>query len=204
MSMSELDASLLTMGNQQVQQQQPNQHGLFCEFYYEAKPDSAASLEAGHPKFKEIPYIMIMVPGDKDTIIRRPVRTGQLPKHDNNRFHNEYIAFIQKDDKPIDGLPLSEWSQLSRTQALELNHFGIKTVEHLAEMSDANTQKFMGLFDLRKKAIAYLEVAKEDAPVLKLQAQIDSRDDELAAMKQQMEEMKTELGELKSPKRKKK
>ena len=79
-----------------VQTQQPNmpnRHGLYVEFYMHPVQDKAETIKAGRPIYNEKPYVMIMVPGDKASIIRRPVRTGQKPGDDNNRFHNEDVAF---------------------------------------------------------------------------------------------------------------
>ena len=188
---------------QTQQPQMPNKHGLYCEFYLEAVPDSKATLEAGHPKFKEVDYIMIMVPGDKGSIVRRPIRTGQHPEHDNNRFHNEYVAYKQNVKAPMEGLPLSEWPQVTKSQVLELNHFGIKTVEHLAELTDTNAQKFMGVFDLRNKARTYIEASKTDAPFQKLHAEIEVRNEQIGELMAAVEAMKEELAELKGSKKKK-
>ena len=181
----------------------PNRHGLYVEFYMEAVQDKIASLEAGHPKFKDTPYIQIMVPGDKGAVIRRPVRTGQSPDHDNNRFHNEYVAFVQQEKAPVEGYPLEQWAQLTKSQVLELQHFGFKTVEHLAEVTDTNAQKFMGLFDLRDKAKSFLKLSKDEAPMQLLQAEIEHRNDQLLSMQSQMEEMANELAELKGKRKKK-
>ena len=191
----------LAMGPEIAAQQpnMPNKHGLYVEFYMEAVPDAPASLKAGHPKYKEVPYIMIMVPGDK-AVVRRPVRTGQYPKSDNNRFHNEYVAFVQKKEMPVEGFPLEEWAQLTKSQVLELNHFGFKTVEHLAEVTDTNAQKFMGLFDLRDKAKAFIRTSKDAAPMQRLQDEIEHRNEQLLAMQNQMEEMSKELADLKTAK----
>lgn len=186
---------------QQQQGQMPNKHGLYVEFYLEAIPDPAKTLEAGHPKFKEVPFVMIMVPGDKTSVIRRPVRTGQHPKHDNNRFHNEYVAFMQKKDAPVDGYPLDQWAALTKSQVLELQHFGFKTVEHLAGITDTNAQKGMGLITLRDKARVFIEASKEGAPLLRMHEELKTRDDLIAALQMQMEEMKAELGDMKKPKR---
>ncbi len=175
----------------------PNRHGLYCEFYLEAEPDKAATLAAGHPKFKEVPYIMIMVPGDKGSVVRRPVRTGQNPEHDNNRFHNEYVAFMQQKAAPVDGMPLEEWPQVTRSQVLEMNHFGIKTVEHLSDVSDINAQKFMGLLDLRNKARAYMQSAREDGGFGKLYEELKVRDSTILDLTNTVKAMQDELKEMK-------
>ena len=205
MRQDDMNFTELAMGPE-VQQQQPgmpNKHGLYVEFYMEAVQDKAESLKAGHPKYKETPYVMIMVPGDKGSVIRRPIRVGQHPSHDNNRFHNEYVAFLQQEKAPIDGFPLEEWAQLTKSQVLELRHFGFKTVEHLADVTDTNAQKFMGLFDLRDKARVFLKASKEEAPMQQLQAEIEHRNELLESMQNQMKEMSAELAELKGGRKKK-
>ena len=172
-------------------------HGLYCEFYHQPEPDKEATLQAGHPKFKEVAYIMIMVPGDKGSVVRRPVRTGQHPDHDNNKFHNEYVAFIQEREQPVDGMPLEEWPMVTRSQVLELNHLGIKTVEHLSDVSDVNSQKYMGILDLRSKARAYMQHAKEEGGFGKLYEELKQRDEVILDLSNTVKAMQEELKDLK-------
>lgn len=195
--LSNLDAGFNDMAMpEQTAQQQPR-HGLFVQFYMHPKHDKEKSIEAGRPIYAEVPYLMIMVPGDKASIVRRPVRTGQNPKDDNNRFHNEYVAFIQKEEQPSEGTMLEQWPQINRAQVMELQHIGIKTVEHLAELNDTSLQNYMGLINLKKKAVAYLAIVKDEAPMIRLQAEIDSRDTQMASMQEAMDEMQKELKKLK-------
>ncbi len=204
--LSEIDIGLNDLAfSDRVQQQQPNmpnRHGLYCEFYMNPVLDKALTATEGRNKYKEVPYIMIMVPGDKSSIIRRPIRTGQNPAHDNNKFHNEYVAFMQKKEAPTEGMPLSEWAMVTRSIVMELNHVGIKTVEHLASLSDTNVQKMMGLADLRSKAQTFLEAAESDAPFVKLHAEIDHRNEEISSLRATVEAMQTELAEIKGGKKK--
>jgi len=74
-------------------------------------------------------------------------------------------------------------------QVAELKATGITTVEQLAELSDTNAQKFMGSFQLRQKAQAFLEAAAGDAANSKLAAELEKRDVEIAALKAQMEQI---------------
>ena len=198
-----LDAQLTDVGPQQAQPLQRNQHGLYVEFYTNPVQDKKESENQGRPIYRETPYIMIMVPGDKNSVVRRPVLTGQHPRHDNNRFHNEYIAFRNGLVAPIEGTMLSEWPQITRSQVLELQHLGIKTIEHLADLNDSNAGQFMGLSDLKRKAKTYLELTKDDQPLVKMQAELAERDNKIETIENVMSEMQAELAELKGAKGKK-
>lgn len=183
-------------------QHDPNKpaHGLYVEFYMQAAPDPAETLKQGRPIHKEIAYVMIMVPGDKGAIVRRPVRTGHDPKHDNNRFHNEYVAFLQNKDAPVEGMLLDQWDELNTAQVMDLQHLGIKTVEHLANLNDTAVQKFMGLADLKNKAKAHLEVTGRGASIGQMQAELAKRDNDLATMAETLKAMQEEMAELRKGK----
>ena len=85
----------------------PTKHGMVVEFYMNSVQDKVESNEQGRPVWHEVPYVMVRVPGQNQQVVRRPVRTGQHPMHDNNRFHNEYVAFLQQKEQPTEGTPLS-------------------------------------------------------------------------------------------------
>ena len=199
--MSELDNELidLALGPEQQMQQNPNQprHGLYVEFYMHAIPDKEQTLAQGRPIHKEVAYIMIMIPGDKSQIVRRPVRTGQDPMHDNNRFHNEYVAFMQQKDAPVDGMLIEQWSEMNTAQVMDLQHIGIRTVENLAELNDTVLQKYMGLADLKNKAKKFLAASNRGASKKQLENELAKRDNEMQTMQAVMEEMQKELAELK-------
>ena len=178
-------------------QQQHTQHGMVVEFYMHSVQDQKKSDDEGRPVWGEVPYVMIRSPGQNSQIVRRPVRTGQHPTHDNNRFHNEYVAFVQQKDQPFEGTPLTEWPVLNASQVKELAHFGIKSVEHLANLNDANAQNAMGLADLKTKAKRWLESIQTNGPVAKLEADLKERDNKISTLEQAMKEMQSELKKLK-------
>jgi hypothetical protein len=176
---------------------------MYVEFFLHPVEDKEASADMGRPMFKEIPYIMIMTPGDKSSVIRRPVQTGQHPKADNNRFHNEYNNFKQGLDTPVEGTILEQWAQITRAQVMELQHLGIKTVEHLADLNDSSAGQFMGLSDLKRKAQQYIAATASDAPLIKMQEELKARDNKIDTLENVVEEMRSELNDLKTGKGKK-
>ena len=190
----------IAMGPQQQQDPNAPRHGLYVEFYMNAVQDPVETLAQGRAIHRELPYVMIMVPGDKGSVVRRPVRIGQSPKHDNNRFHNEYVAFMQQKEQPIEGTLLEDWPELNVAQVMDLQHLGIKTIEHMAELNDSAVQKHMGLADLKNKAKAYMTQAAKSVPKKQLEAALKERDNELETMQNTMEAMQSEMAELRKGK----
>lgn len=129
---------------------------LVVEFYMHPKLDRAQSDEANRPIYCDSEYIMIMVPGDKNNIVRRPVT-----ELDRQRFRDKYTKWRQnKAAEQVSGTPLSKWPGVSQSQVRELEYFGIRTVEQLVDMPDVHAQNFAGINSLRAAARAYLEATK--------------------------------------------
>jgi|TARA_R110000822_G_scaffold78819_1_gene188779 hypothetical protein len=187
----------------QTSQEQAAPHGLRVEFYMHPALDEKKSNEEGRPIYEELPYVMIMVPGDKSTVVRRPVRKGMHAKSDNNRFRNEYQAFLEKKTQPIQGTLLREWPQITRAQVMELEHLNIRTVENLAEMADGYAQQYMGLNSLKTKASKWLELTKAEAPMVMLQAALKEKDEQIASQGNAIEELQAMMIAMQKPKGKK-
>jgi|TARA_R110000787_G_scaffold90865_7_gene191699 hypothetical protein len=168
--------------------------GIFAEFYYESILNESKSTEENRPIFEDTSFIRITVSGNKNSIIERPVRIGHLVNHDNNRFRAEYAAFLKGEQAILEGTPLNQWGAISNSQANELKHFNVRTVEQLASMTDGNAQNFPSILALREQAKSFLKTALEGSQTSKLQAELSKRDDDIAAMKAQLAEVVKELG----------
>lgn len=70
-----------------------------------------------------------------------------------------YKAWKQGHEIPIDGTPLAAWPGLNKAQADEFRKIGIKSVELLAAMNDAQMQRVQlpGVRDIIAQARAFLE-----------------------------------------------
>lgn len=140
-------------------EQNAGDEGLLVKFYHKPVPDANRTQEEGRPIFKEVVYIDIRQPGSRTGGVARPVRQTDIA-----RFPEHYKRFLaRQDQEAYDGTPLSEWPGLTRAQVEEMKFFNVHTVEQLANMSDANSGNFMGLQNLKAKAKAYLEAAKNNA-----------------------------------------
>lgn len=165
---------------------------LAVVFYIHPKQNEEKSKEAGRPIFEDREYIRIVQPGNKENIIERPATEMDLA-----RFPRHYQAFKQRvnDEEYVEGTRLEEWPAITRSQVAELKYLHVNTVEQLANLSDANTQGFMGLNLLKQKAATYLEasnVTKAAEEMESLRATNATMAEQLAALQARLDAMDEE------------
>lgn len=135
----------------------------------------------GGTYYRPHPWIEIRAPGDKDEIRQRPVR-----EEDKVRFPREWELFQKGTEEPASGTPLLTVAFLTKGQVLEFAAGGINTVEHLAEVSDVNGQKFMDFHRVRQRARDYLAAQAKNAPAALLREELEQRDARIAALEEQI------------------
>ena len=158
-----------------------DQH-LHVEFYtYEKDP------------YKDRPFVRIIVPGDKTNVIDQPVREDHKA-----RFPRQWLHFQMKSDTGlVIGTSLPDWNkdqpeEFTDYQMAELQILKFQTVEQVATASDGQLQRVgMGGTGLRDRARAYL-----------LNKNQTESSTELAKTRNELEELKTQMAELLSEKRK--
>lgn len=181
--------------------EQPNaryagDHKLYVVFFMHPHKDEEKSLEEGRPMYKDEEYVRIMVPGDKDSVVIRPAR-----EMDIGRFPKQYDAFKKGEGEILEGTPLKAWPMITRSRVEELKFFGVRTVEDLAELADVHVQKFMAVGLLKEQAKAYIQQAKEAAPLVQLNAALDAKDGEISALTQAVDELKEMVTDLQKVKK---
>lgn len=151
---------------------------LAIRFFIKAKQDGELSQKEGRPIFKDHEYIQIMIPGDRGHVLVRPVQD-----QDRGRFAQQYAHWKKTNDNELGaGTPL-EHLGLSLSQVEEFRYFGIRTIEHMANIRDDLAAKIPGTQGLKTKAQAYLEVLKEEAPMKKVRAELEKRDAEMETLR---------------------
>jgi hypothetical protein len=160
---------------------------LLVKFFYKTKKDTTKSAEQGRPVFKDVEYVDISVPGNRGSGVKRPATF-----RDKQRFPRHYAAFKQRIELPQEGTPLSEWPVISRSMAEELSFHGVKTVEHMAEMSDTIASSFMGGQSYKAKANEWLERARKDVTESHLASELYKRDKLIATMQEQLDKLTSE------------
>jgi hypothetical protein len=157
---------------------------LHVEFYvYDKEP------------YKEQPFVRIIVPGDKTSIVDQPVREDH-----KQRFARQWLHFqMQNNNAEVIGVPLKDWvrddpENFNDMQMAELQIFKFQTVEQVATASDSQLQRIgMGAVGLRELARRYLSVKNQSSS----QTEIEQMKKEHAEMKEQMAALLAQLSDKK-------
>jgi hypothetical protein len=183
-------------GTTELAMNQSRFHGdqtLLVRFFMHPWQDKTESAAQGRPIYVEKPYIEIMQPGNKDSIIKRPAS-----ERDKQRFPEHWRKFQAREDQDtVTGTLLEEWPGVTRSQCEELKFLNVRTVEQLAEIADSNAQNIMGIAVLKQKAQRYLEASKEEQATKAL-AEVKDENAELRAM---IEELQAKTASTPAPKK---
>lgn len=153
------DSAFTEMALQGSHGRYKNDDQLRVRFYMHPRKNEARTLAEGRPIFEDCPYVEIMQPGNKDSIIKRPATPM-----DKARFADRFRRFeAMQDQEAVEGTPLEQWPGITRAQCEEMKYLNIRTVEQLASVSDSNGQNILGIHALKAKATDYLETAKGEA-----------------------------------------
>lgn len=165
---------------------------LAVRFFVKPARDDEKSQAEGRMVFKDVEYVQIMVPGDRDNILIRPAGEG-----DKRRFGKQYDDWKRNNkEESLVGTPLDLWGRLSLSQIEEFRYIGVRTVEQLAELNDNAMLRMPGASELKRKAAAFVQAAKDEAPMRHLQAEIEKRDAQDKARDAEMQAMKEQLAAL--------
>ena len=163
---------------------------LLVKFYLKSVPDTAESAEKGRPMFRELEYIDIKVPGQRDGVAR------PATARDKGRFPQHYQAFKNRMEMPVSGTPLSEWSAVSRSMAEQLSFQNVKTVEQLADLNDSNMGFMPGLQTFKQKAKDWLLSTKDNAILGQLRDELTERDAKITEQADLIAKMSARLDNL--------
>ena len=152
--------------------------GLRVRFFIEELPDDKATAAAGHLKTYAMECIEIRQVGDDLTAATHPV-TNEIKQ----RFPQEYQKWVStKNNDFIDGTPLSAWPMISKGIVQEMNSVGIRSVENLAAVSDANIARFIDGHLWRKKAQTWLSASQNTGEAMRLAAENEQLKDRMAQL----------------------
>lgn len=158
--------------------------------------DKQASKEKGHEVYVDRPYVEILKQGGA---------TCQFAVNDEfkRRYPEKWRAFEQGLEEPKTGLPLEKWPGCTRAQCENLKGVNFFTVEDLANASDIGLDAYgMGGREMKKKAIAYLEAARDNgsvtAKLADLEKQMNSVVDKNKELEGIIETQSIELKNLKA------
>lgn len=176
---------------------QPGDDKLFVKFYpyYVENPEKTAA--AGRPVFDDCDFIRIVTPGDRNNVIDRPVR-----ETDKYRFSKQYDHYKKHGAEALTGTVLDEWPMISRAMVENLKSAGFHTVEQVADARDDIVQRIPGLTTLKQKAQHYLDLAKGNAPISKLENALAEATNQNEVLSRQVAELTAKVQELADSKKK--
>ena len=158
---------------------------LLVKFFFKPVLDKVKSSEEGRAVYKDRLYISITIPGNREPTVR-VAHSGDI-----DRFPEHYSRFKNRVEEPQEGTPLKEWPMITRSMAEELSFLNVKTVEQLAGMSDTHAGKLMSGYQLKQDAKEWLERTKKDVTEAGLQKELSQRDELIAKMQAQLDELTT-------------
>lgn len=162
---------------------------LFVEFYRKPTIQRQESIEAGRAIYKETDYIRIIVPGDKTGEVDRPVNSI-----DERRFADRYRKWKAGQAEAVIGTPLTALPGMTPAKVKEYEYFKVSTVEQLASAADNLGQKFMSFQQDKQRANAFLQVAANNAPIEKMNEELQKRDAEIENLKTMVEALQASSG----------
>ena len=175
--------------------QDPNKL-LYVEFYMHEPEDGNKPWVNGKPvRMPAIPYVKIMVPGNKNSEVDTPVRDDH-----KQRFPEKWMYFLQTQQQEsgvdIPGWKVDDWDQLTPSEVRDLKYLRFYTVEQIAGASDAQVQKLgmggLGLRERARQAIKQKLGADESSALA-------AKDAEIAEMKAAMARMEAAVAALQNP-----
>jgi hypothetical protein len=155
---------------------------LYVEFSRKPRLHPAKSREAGRAIYEETDYVRIHVPGDKSSVVERPVT-----EMDVQRFADRYKKWKAGQAEAVIGTPLTALPGMTPAKVEEYKYFKLVTVEQLAEANDNLGQKFMSFQQDKARAKAFMEVAANNAPIEKMNEELSKRDAEIENLKTMVE-----------------
>jgi len=133
---------------------------LHPRFFILARIDLPASNAANRPIYRDIPYIEVLIPGDKNNIVCEPVWD-----HHKQRFPQHWEQFMRGEQQQIVGTRLAAAPFLNPARIAELNYMKIFTIEQLANLVDS-AMGFMGAHELKAAARRFLDTTSSNEALL--------------------------------------
>lgn len=169
-----------------------NVSGIHATFFKRAVKDQTASTEQGRPVYVEKDYVRKVSLANPNDAPEREVR-----EQDKRDFPQEWANYTAGAGDKIIGTPLSEWSQISRTEAATLIECNVRSVEQLAKAPDAFLDRLGDNFrNLRQKANDFLAQSASAGHMEKVRAELETLKAQHAALVEQNQRLNAKLEEF--------
>ena len=164
-------------------------------FFMKPKLDKATSTD-GDPKFKDVEYVEMYLPGDKNNIVCKPV-----DKRVRALYRDRYERWKAGQQDALDGTPIELLPGVMPSQVEELRYHKIRTIEDMAGVSDEVLQRLgVGYRATSVKAQKYLDTKASAAGDEKLRAAMAQKDEELTLLRKRLEALESKEAKPKTEK----
>jgi hypothetical protein len=137
-------------------------------------------------------FVKINIPGDNKTEWDQPVRES-----DKIRFRSAWEAYKSQKNQLGNQTLLADAAIFDEAKIKTYQTFNIETVEQLANLNDAFISKIgMGTREDVKKANNYLVAMAEEGQKLKLEKELQARDEQIQQQAQQLEALQAQMAKL--------
>lgn len=143
--------------------------GCNFRFYDWYKPNKAKTEEVGYAQHDSCDFIEIInFAGER--------MCREVEERDQRAYAQEFARYQERKEKPASGLFLREWCMVNPAGLADLEAFGLKTVEQVADLGKDVLERFQFLVDWNRKANSWLKHAKSK------QAECAKLEEDLAAL----------------------
>ena len=161
-------------------------------FYMRPVHNALKSKQEGRQIYEDVPYVRIAPPGERLSVVERPAT-----EVDQHRFALQWAQFMRNAEQRPSGTPISVLypEQPSITAMLEASQ--VWTVEQLAELSaNAIENVGMGCQTYVNAAQQYLKIAEKGVKNSQFRQQLEERDRQIDALKQNVAELNNTVTKL--------
>lgn len=171
---------------------------VHVEFVMIPVEDKNATRQEGRPIFNDVEHCRIRWVGDNKRELVEPAHQKFLFDKEQRRYvtyaehyHQHYRAFKEGQDQQANsGTPLAEVPFLTQSKRAELRALNIHTLEQLAHLDGPALQRLgMGGRDLKNKAEAFMNAARDSALETRLSEENGALRDQIASLQAQMTEL---------------
>jgi hypothetical protein len=174
----------------------PNMPALQIYFLNEPQVNVAASAKEGIQVYDNvlIAYVapMGMPKSNAAHEVERTTPDGTVTV--NQRIAYKYAAPLKMFKEGLSaetaGTPLKELLGMTPATIMNLRSRGIQTIEMLADMPDGAGHDLMGFWELRDRAQKHVQMRKENAPALRMDAIEKAHQEEVGSLKRQLDELR--------------
>jgi len=162
----------------------------YVRFEVRAVKDPQASLKAGHYVSMDEDWALISALGSTDVvpkkaekwfdIVETNVKRGREPAKHLDMYREIYDRWKRGLEAPVNGTSVKDWNTLSPAQCDNLISVGLRTIEDVAQAPDDAMRKYgLGMQDLKQRANAWLQAAKDHGPLIEEVAQLKNQNKQL-------------------------